>query len=78
MKKIESQITQRMAKYLGLFRLNKDSLDSVTVVRWKANWTCSEFLLKIGSGTSLLVQWLRLCAPNEGGGGAEFDPWSGN
>ena len=78
MKKIESQITQRMAKYLGLFRLNNNSLDSVIVVRWKANWTCSESLLKIGSGTSLVVQWLRLRAPSERWGGPEFDPWSGN
>ena len=27
-------------------------------------------------GTSLVVQWLRLCTPNAGGPG--FDPWSGN
>ena len=28
-----------------------------------------------GVGTSLVVQWLRLHAPNAGGPG--FDPWSG-
>ena len=27
-------------------------------------------------GSSLAVQWLRLCASNAGGTG--FDPWSGN
>ena len=29
----------------------------------------------VTSGTSLVVQWLRLHAPRAGG--AEFDPWSG-
>ena len=28
-------------------------------------------------GTSLVVQWLRLCAPNAGDLGL-IDPWSGN
>ena len=32
--------------------------------------------LKMSSGTSLVVQWLRLCIPNAGGLG--FDPWAGN
>ena len=27
-------------------------------------------------GTSLVVQWLRLCAPSARG--TQFDPWSGN
>ena len=31
---------------------------------------------KVSKGTSLVVQWLRLCASTAGGCG--FDPWSGS
>ena len=34
------------------------------------------FFLKANGGTSLVVQWLRLCVLSVGGLG--FDPWSGN
>ena len=40
---------------------------------WLRGWT--ELSWKTVSGTSLVVQWLRPCAPNEGSG---FDPWSEN
>ena len=36
----------------------------------------TRFALKADSGTSVVVQWLRLCAPNAEGPG--FNPWSGN
>ena len=36
----------------------------------------TRFALKADSGTSVVVQWLRLCAPNAECPG--FNPWSGN
>ena len=48
---------------------------------WKKVITRNKSLKAFGGkkailGTSLLVQQLRLCAPNAGG--LEFNPWSGN
>ena len=43
---------------------------------WNLKNHTNESLHKIETGTSLVVQWLRLHAPNAGGPG--FDPWSGN
>ena len=39
-------------------------------------WRRRKSIRKEAEGTSLVVQWLRLCAPNAGGRG--FKPWSGN
>ena len=38
--------------------------------------TSSVSAVKSTPGNSLVVQWLRLCAPNAGG--PSFNPWSGN
>ena len=51
---------------------NKYSMDNNAV-------SVKECEMMIGNtvqGTSLMVQWLKLHAPNAGGRG--FDPWSGN
>ena len=69
MKKIESQITQRMAKYLGVFRPNKNSLDrehDCCHVEGKLDlfWISLENRIRDFLGGP----WLRLRAPNEGGG----------
>ena len=48
--------------------------------RLKKKILCSEKIFFLNSkqkytGTSLVVQWFRICLPTEGRG---FDPWSGN
>ena len=40
------------------------------------NEECVNALTSGDEGTSLVVQWLRLCDPNAGGPG--FNLWSGN
>ena len=55
------------------------SLAKMVLLEWESvePLLLSIVLIKMNlRGTTLVVQWLTLCAPNLGG--AQFDPWPGN
>ena len=58
-------------------RCFSDALEGNAAYTWLFLSKEKQAMSKLGSsGTSLVVQWVRLCTPNAGGPG--FDPWSGN
>ena len=56
--------------------LMEKSVASIMYGTIRSKEFCSKSIQKISVGTSLAVQWLRLCASNAEGAG--FHPWLGN